>query len=229
MGKSAGKARKTIGSSVKVGDALGGSTAKLKKKIRDIERLLKKDTLSADVRVVNERALKTLKNELKGSELNLKAKKLSKRYHMVRFFERKKAIRRLKQAKKNLELAAKEKDDTKVKELEELVKKYEVDLVYVVTFPKTEKYVSLYPNSEEPETADDPKVAKGLQKTKTKRTQYREHCEKLLEEGKLSFDIDEVLKEKRVNISVQQKVSSNEEIDAPEKHEEEEEDDFFEA
>lgn len=63
-----------------------GSSAKLKKKIRDIERLLSKnDKLPADKKIEYERALKGLKVELQNSQNVLKAKNNATKYHMVRF------------------------------------------------------------------------------------------------------------------------------------------------
>ena len=59
----------------------------LKKKIRDISRLLdRSDNLPADVRLSNERALKAYQQDLLAAEQERRRQKMIKKYHMVRFF-----------------------------------------------------------------------------------------------------------------------------------------------
>lgn len=114
---------------------INSGSNKIKRKIRDIERLLakKKDTLPDTILIEKERYLKTLNLELKNNELKQKAQKYSKKYHMVRFFEKKKALKSYKKA------LAEKKDD---------LHKEELELIYAYNFPKCEKYVSLYPKKE---------------------------------------------------------------------------------
>ena len=61
----------------------------------------KNPNLPADKKIEYDRALKGLKVELQNSQVQNKAKVLAKKYHMVRFFERK-AVRKLKIYVKNL-------------------------------------------------------------------------------------------------------------------------------
>ncbi|KAL6943294.1 hypothetical protein ACO0RG_002287 [Hanseniaspora osmophila] len=131
------KSYRTHNASIQVASVIGAGTNKIKKKIRDIERLLakKRDTLPDTVIVENERTLDALRLELKKSELKRLAQKYSKKYHMVKFFEKKKALKLY-----NREL--KQKPINK-----ETIVERAVDLCYTVNFPKTEKYVSLYPKS----------------------------------------------------------------------------------
>jgi hypothetical protein len=65
------------------------------------------------------------------------------RYHKPRFFERQKADRRLKQARKALKAC--EGDESERERLGKEVDDYEVDLNYALFFPLDEHYVSLYP------------------------------------------------------------------------------------
>ncbi|ODV95076.1 hypothetical protein PACTADRAFT_50895, partial [Pachysolen tannophilus NRRL Y-2460] len=187
---------------VDISASVGGGKSKLKKKIRDIERLLKKDNLRSDVRVNNERALKTLKADLTNTELNLKAQKISKKYHMVRFFERKKAIRKLKQAQKNLEILENTDKSAKkdIKKARKILRHCEIDLAYVINFPKTEKYISLYPNDPNIDNKDnlDANVKKGLLETERKREIYKRDFEKLMDEGRLPIRIEDVLQGKKI-------------------------------
>ncbi|GMM39913.1 hypothetical protein FOG51_03945 [Hanseniaspora uvarum] len=119
---------------------INSGSNKIKRKIRDIERLLakKKDSLPDTILIEKERYLKTLNLELKHNELKQKAQKYSKKYHMIRFFEKKKSLKNYKKA---------------LKAGKEDIKKEQLELLYAYNFPKCEKYVSLYPSSEEKEAA----------------------------------------------------------------------------
>ncbi|KAI5964345.1 uncharacterized protein KGF55_002287 [Candida pseudojiufengensis] len=211
-----------------------GSSSKLKKKIRDIERLLKKaeepnSKLPANKKVEYSRALKGLKIELEQSQLNLKQKTNATKYHMVRFFERKKAIRKLKQIRKTFEEVQKTEVKKDIKKVRKQLRHGEIDLLYVVLFPKSEKYISLYPSSND-EDLNDPNVKAGLRKTDARRTEFKKQVENLLKENKLTFTIDDILQGKQIKtLEIEHKPTK--EIDAPEtkvESKEEEEDDFFE-
>ncbi|PWW73389.1 hypothetical protein C7212DRAFT_222062 [Tuber magnatum] len=64
------------------------SATHLKKKVRDLQRLLNNpcSSLPADVRVENERALSAFQSELSAVQCAAKDRSIAKRYHMVRFF-----------------------------------------------------------------------------------------------------------------------------------------------
>lgn len=141
--------------SVDLTKALMHGSSGIKKKIRDISRLLTKDTLQADVRVANERALSTLKLELEKIQSEQKAKKVALRYHKVRFFEKKKAIRFYKKSKREVEeletklnevTGESERKDTKkqYKKAKRVFEHCKIDLAYILNYPKDEKYISLY-------------------------------------------------------------------------------------
>lgn len=216
-------------SSIEVAGAIGGGASKLKKKIRDIERLLKKDKLPATVRTDNERALKALNVDLQNTQLNLRSQKIAKKYHMVRFFEKKKAVRKLKQALKQLEEATATDVRKDIKKVRKVVRHAEIDLVYVILFPKDEKYISLFPNEQE-EPVDD-LAKKGLLQTDDRRRAFRKECEELLEQDKLPFSLADAASGKTVYINEEYYYNYNnvnrKEIDAPEVKKDDE-DDFFE-
>ncbi|KAI5949141.1 EFG1 [Candida theae] len=209
-----------------------GSSAKLKKKIRDIERLLSKnDKLPADKKIEYERALKGLKVELQNSQHVLKAKHNATKYHMVRFFERKKAIRKLKQLRKAFEEVQKTEVRKDIKKARKQLKHGEIDLMYVMLFPKSEKYISLYPSATD-EDLSDPNVKIGLRKTEARRLEFRKEVEKMMEEGKVPFTVDDILSGKKIDThaAANARATPSEEIDAPENKDgdTQEEDDFFE-
>lgn len=220
------------GGAIELTGVIGGGAAKLKKKIRDIERLLKKESLPADIRLNNERALKGLNVELQNAQFNLKTKEIAKKYHMVRFFERKKAVRKLKLARKALEEVTKTEVRKDIKKARKVVKHSEVDVAYVVLFPKTEKYISLYPNaSNEEADGSNLKAKAGLQQTDQRRRDFRKEVETLIDEEKLPFSIDDVVSGRATNFDnrPRERAVMQQEIDAPEqKKTEQEADDFFE-
>jgi hypothetical protein len=139
----------------------GVGSSKLKKKIRDVERTLRKPGLAATKKLEAERALAALREELEDVQRGQKAKENAQRYHMVRFFERKKAARKLKQAVKAMlgeknsvkanESDESDKEEVSVRDEETLranLEKAEIDLYYTVLFPLERKYISLYPSSD---------------------------------------------------------------------------------
>ena len=64
----------------------GTGSSKLKKKIRDVERTLRKPGLAATKKIESERALVALKDELEQVRKGQQAKENAQKYHMVRFF-----------------------------------------------------------------------------------------------------------------------------------------------
>ncbi|KAF1816435.1 hypothetical protein P152DRAFT_478974 [Eremomyces bilateralis CBS 781.70] len=114
----------------------------LKKRIRDLERLLKNvDELAADVRVERERELAASRHELGHNQEQQRRGDMIKRYHMVRFFERQKATRAHKKALKALNATT---DPAERARLGPLAKAAEIDLNYTMYYPLMLPYVSLY-------------------------------------------------------------------------------------
>ncbi|KAJ7496600.1 hypothetical protein FB451DRAFT_1335114 [Mycena latifolia] len=111
---------------------------KLKSSLRQTRRLLAKDNLAADVRVETERRLKALEADLEVAELGKKERALAVRYHKVKFFERQKVVRKLNQTKKKI-------STSDAPQLQSTLHELRVDLNYILHYPKTKKYVSLFP------------------------------------------------------------------------------------
>ncbi|CCF57835.1 hypothetical protein KAFR_0D01880 [Kazachstania africana CBS 2517] len=178
---------KSAGSSLEMAQFLNAGANKIKKRIRDLERLLskKKDILPHTVIIEKERILQALRLELESAVLKQKAKKNASKYHMVRFFERKKAMRKYSQSLKKLE---KEPNEENKKDLLER----KIDLCYVVNFPKIEKYIALYPTNTDVES-------KEAKKTALKRQTFRELVATQLKEGTLPVSFEDILKGKKLN------------------------------
>ncbi|THV06652.1 hypothetical protein K435DRAFT_815756 [Dendrothele bispora CBS 962.96] len=121
-------------------DSLPG-VQKIKSALRQTRRLLAKDNLAADVRVKAERKLKSLEEDLAKAEQNKKERKMATKYHRIKFFERQKVVRKIKQLKKSLSQA----DNVSSAKLESELFEQRVNLNYILHYPKTKKYISLFP------------------------------------------------------------------------------------
>lgn len=233
-----GKKEASTTASVDLTKALMHGSAGIKKKIRDITRLLSKDTLPADVKIANERALKTLKLELEKVQTDNKAKKLAAKYHKVRFFERKKAMRFYKKSEKAIKdieeqiANCKESDGEEIKELKKKLKKEKrvfehckVDLAYVLNFPKTEKYIALYATTD---MENLPKKAKdGIKRAYAKREELKKRFGEQLRNNSLEISLEDGIRAEIRHNNNTGNVTKNVD-DALEDEGDKEVDDFFE-
>jgi hypothetical protein len=112
--------------------------------VRDIKRLLKRENVPATVRQTQERMLSLLETEIKDCQDVCRAKRLTKKYKMVKFFDRRKLSRKLKACNRQLTVCEDEEERTMLSDqLTVLRKEYN----YVIHFPADEKYISLHPSS----------------------------------------------------------------------------------
>jgi hypothetical protein len=110
----------------------------IKSRIRSLNRLLKhKENLPADVRLNHERELKSCEWDLAKAESQQRKKDLIGKYHMVRFFERRKAERRLKKLERRVKAGE--------TELDEQLHEAKVDLNYALYHPLDMVYSALWP------------------------------------------------------------------------------------
>lgn len=182
--------RRSHSTPLEMAQFIDAGSNKIKKRIRDLERLLsrKRDVLPDTIIIGKERTLEALKLELENAKLKQKAKENAKKYHMVRFFERKKALRGYKKAlKKHME----NKEDSQ--NMKDLCEK-KIDLCYVVNFPKTEKYIALYPSAEMKYEA-----TKGSAATNTKKEAFRNIVARQLEDNTLPVSLSDILKGKKLD------------------------------
>lgn len=215
------RTNKGAGAPIQLARVLGSGSNKIKRKIRDIERLLqkKKDVLPDTVLIEKERALEALRLELHNAEQRVKIQNNAKKYHMVRFFERKKALRRYTKSVKEGDADA--------------VRERSIDLCYVVNFPKTEKYIALYPSEESESRDTDDK--KGVAKTEARRAQFRDLVAAKMDAGTLPVPLKDILKGKKldrddtgVQLETGESRASKEASISESEKEDEDEDDFFE-
>ena len=149
--------------------ASGGGS--LKKRARGLQRLLQRDSLPAAVRTQKEAELAALQGEAVSHSAKHKRtereRHFSKKYHKVKFFERRKVERRL-------QLLRKEDADA------DAIREAEHNLLYIKHFPRHKKYLALFPK----ENAEDQFVAK-------RRARIRASIVRRAEEGTLGRPTDE--------------------------------------
>ncbi|RCI16266.1 hypothetical protein L249_2144 [Ophiocordyceps polyrhachis-furcata BCC 54312] len=124
------------------------------KRARSIARLLKRkeQDLPADVRKNLERELAMLQAELADKAFHKKRSAMISKYHMVRFFERRKASRLVKQLKRQMEQKP---EPDEVKRLKQDLHVAKVDEAYTLYYPHAEPYISLYRKSRSTEADED--------------------------------------------------------------------------
>ncbi|KIH90633.1 rRNA-processing protein efg-1 [Sporothrix brasiliensis 5110] len=129
-----------------------------KKRARTIERRLRNpDSLPANVQRDLESELAALRRQIEERQSKRVRAHMISKYHMLRFFERKKAIRRQKQLKKQHNAT----DDAAEKaELAQDLAVAEIDVLYPQYYPFLEPYVSLYPQSKKGTDDKDDKDGK---------------------------------------------------------------------
>ncbi|QPC65079.1 hypothetical protein HYE67_007310 [Fusarium culmorum] len=132
-----------------------GTSTWAKKRTRTIERLLNRNQeLPANVRNDLERELGALKSTVSDKSFQRLRSAMISKYHMVRFFERKKASRLAKQLRKKID----ETESTETDELEGLKRDLhiaEVDEAYTQHFPHAEPYISLYTSAKSEKEDED--------------------------------------------------------------------------
>ncbi|KAL1937859.1 hypothetical protein VTO73DRAFT_12752 [Trametes versicolor] len=163
---------------------------KIKAALRQTRRLLTKDNLAADKRVATERRLKSLEGDLEKAEQGRLERAMATRYHKIKFFERQKVSRKVQQTKRKL-AAATEKGERK--EWEARLAELRVDLSYIVHYPKTKKYISLFPpevrNAKEGQSAADAaREAKEKSETDRQREEIRAWMREQMDSGALSWE-----------------------------------------
>ncbi|KAJ3151210.1 18S rRNA maturation protein [Geranomyces michiganensis] len=128
------------------------SLASLRKKIRDAQRLLRRENLPADKKVELERRIKALNLQVTAREDREKEAALFSKYKYLRFVEQKKIDRRIRSLAKIL---ANLPPDSNPAELTAALHTQRVNLAYTRFYPRDMKYLSLFPSGTS--VADDSK------------------------------------------------------------------------
>ncbi|UKZ59325.1 uncharacterized protein TrAtP1_000640 [Trichoderma atroviride] len=155
-----------------------------KKRIRAIERSLRRNQdMPVNVRIDLERELASQKQIVADQEYKRKRSTMISKYHMVRFFERKKASRLVKQLKRKLE---QESDSSEADKIRHDLHVAEVDEAYTLYFPHLETYVGLYSSTAkktDEEETEEGKVAAAKAALEAERPPMWSVIEKALADG----------------------------------------------
>ncbi|KAH7037859.1 uncharacterized protein B0I36DRAFT_380985 [Microdochium trichocladiopsis] len=143
----------------------------VKKRARTIERLLRtSQDLPANVQNDLERELEHHRSRIAKAAEDKQRKDMISKYHMVRFFERKKADRLAKRLRTQLDATE---DEAEKKKIAADLRTAEIDGVYARFFPHRERYISLYPvagsGTEEDEKVDTKTTGKAVKALKVER------------------------------------------------------------
>lgn len=154
----------------------------LKTRARNVARLLARtdDKLPAHIRVAKERELQTVQHELKEAQAAERKSKLIARYHHIRFFERQKATRALKKARKQLSASSDDQDDQVRQKLKKEIDEYELDVNYTIYYPLDRPYHSLFPKDKD----DADGATNGLTISKGD-TEIRKLVQQCMQDGRL--------------------------------------------
>ncbi|KAK4106629.1 hypothetical protein N658DRAFT_415965 [Parathielavia hyrcaniae] len=176
------------------------SLSAIKKRARAIERLLARDNVKLPANKQNdlERELAAHKQRIADMGFKKERSKMIAKYHMVRFFERKKAARFAKQLERKVAQAA---DPEEVAQLRADLHVAQVDIDYARYFPFMEPYVSLYAAAAAGEKDATNKAAHYL---RTPRPPMWAIVEKTREEGQAAL---ERLQNRRPQTSVSAEVA----------------------
>ncbi|KAJ2771791.1 18S rRNA maturation protein [Coemansia nantahalensis] len=147
------------------------SLTSCKKQVRNLTRSLSRPGLPSTVRVELERKLKALTVMQSQMTNAQKDKANATRYHSVKFFERKKIVRRLDQLDKLPE-------EEQTRETRKEKKRLLVDLNYTTYYPDEHKYISLFPGDPSKTTED----------TKERREAIRTSIAEAMKSGELPKD-----------------------------------------
>ncbi|KAK1826029.1 hypothetical protein QBC39DRAFT_365357 [Podospora conica] len=167
-------------------DVSAENLATIKKRARTLERLFAKDTskIPADKQLELERELAAHKKRIAEAAAKKHRSDMIGKYHMVRFFERKKAIRLAKQLKRKLDETEDPEEAAKIKADLHIA---EVDIDYAIYYPFLESYISLYPRADKEEEDDDGKP-KAVRHLHSARPAMWTTIEKLREEGQAALE-----------------------------------------
>jgi hypothetical protein len=135
------------------------------------------------VRISKERELASAQHELAESVAAEKRSKMIARYHKVRFFDRQKATKRLKRARKAMKEV--EDDAARREELAREADECELDVQYAMYYPLDVPYVALYPSHKKAEGQEEDSDGKVVEVARQGDAEMRALLKKCVAEGKL--------------------------------------------
>ncbi|GMK53452.1 hypothetical protein CspeluHIS016_0100380 [Cutaneotrichosporon spelunceum] len=190
-------------------DALPGLN-KIKASLRQARRLLNKETLEPSLRIATQRRVAALEADLAAAERRDVEKKNGAKYHAIKFFERQKLGRVIRRAQRKLNEAEESGRDKKTARAEKELLHARVMLNYVLYYPNSIKYISLFPKDKEDDGEKeklrvpkylDAELSDDMDKTERTRLAMLLETRGLMDEGKLSGTPEKETERRQVELS----------------------------
>lgn len=125
-------------------------------RIHSIRKLLGRDTLPSTIRQEKERELAALLHEQNANRSKKEGRKVLEKYHYVRFVERQKAEKKLRQLRRQLDgLEGEDNDDGQRARLNRQIHEMEVHRNYAIYAPLSQKYISIFVQSGNGDVSED--------------------------------------------------------------------------
>ena len=166
----------------------------IKNQIRSVKRFLSKAETSGDTeRIVHlKHKLHGLNSEHQRRQVVEKEKKYARKYHKVKFFERKKVLRRRKQVQAKINAAVVGNATKDVGALKKKLSELDDQLDYIQYFPKQQKYISLFAKDDKNSSTTAQKREKLMKLAKSrKKLEEAKIVKKKETAGKMDYDDDE--------------------------------------
>ncbi|KAK5071976.1 rRNA-processing protein efg1 [Lithohypha guttulata] len=159
-------------------------------RIHSLRKLLARSSLPSTIRQEKERELAALLHDQGKAQQKKQAKKVLEKYHYVRFIERQKAEKRLKQLRKQAQAEGED------EELSKKIHEMEVSRNYAIYAPLDQKYVSVFV----PKTQGDEEEENVSQDPATRKPEMWHVVRELMAQGQSQLEAlrDGSTKEKRV-------------------------------
>lgn len=173
--------------------------SKIKSSIRQAKRLLAKDKLGANIRVETERRLKSLEGDLENAERANKERAFAEKYRKVKFFDRQKLVRKIAQTKKSISSSSIPAEE--ISALRESLFAHRVDLNYVLHYPKTQKYIALFPSTTSTEETQGA--------TNQARDELRARVREAMEKGEMDQEPELTMNKGKVGMGLESEETKN--------------------
>jgi len=159
-------------------------------------RMLNKPNLPEEIKEAKSKELAVMKRQLKDKrKTTFLSQKIDLKYRKIKFFEKRKIIRKLTQAETKLKKLQQGEDiGESLEDVETYKQLVKDDLNYVNFYPKGEKYISLFPNKEKD---DEKAIAKREEMRATVKDLLDQRSKKIAK--MIEKNISGVLNKKKTN------------------------------
>ena len=149
MAKTLRRSNNSSHSNNKVQQQGASASGPAKQNLRSLQRLLSRGTLPPEVRIAKEAQVAALQGDVQKQSRVNREKHFSKKYHGVKFVERRKVERKIGQLQRRVAQLQQQGGSDEAATAEGELREAEHDLLYIQHFPRSKKYLSLFPTGED--------------------------------------------------------------------------------